>query len=169
MIPPSLIVELHTTGEPLRVKMSQSFWTKVGKAITTDIRRNIIKQKQADGSPLQVNKESTQKRKRAAGRPLRSLIDVERRLVRAGAFVATVLRNGVSVVPEATDISRWVQEGGDVSAGRSGGTIMGDRNKYTGWFGVSARGVAAIEALIAKEMRRLIAKASKKKTKKRLG
>ena len=101
-------IDAHTAGEPLRVKMSQSFWTKVGKAITTDIRRNIIKQKQADGSPLQVNKESTQKRKRAAGRPLRSLIDVERRLVRAGAFVATVLRNGVSVVPESTDISRRV-------------------------------------------------------------
>jgi hypothetical protein len=151
MTAPKLKAEIHTIGVPPEIKLTRPFWQKVGEIVAASTRRNILQQQQADGSRLKRNAPSTQTRKQEAGRPLLSLIDVGRRLVTKGAYIITPISHGVEIEPAARNIARWVQQKG-----------------YIGWLGVSRKAARALTQLVDQEIKRQIARASKKTTKRKL-
>lgn len=132
-------------GAPAKIRFGNEDFQRAGEVVAGDVRRNILKQKQADGSPLKRNAPGTLSRKRKKGLPLLSLIAEGRRLVKQGAFRVT-LRKGMAIVrPVHADISRWVQKMG-----------------YTGWLGPSREGRKAVIQVFREAIERARKEASKK-------
>ena len=114
--------------------------TKIGKVIEGNIIDNIARQIQASGAALKRNKPSTSRRKRASGQTWRgivmSLVAQMRRFVQPGgrSWRSVIDKNSVAVMPatgELALISGYVQ-----------------RKGYTGWFGISRKGGAAIRLVV---------------------
>lgn len=120
---------------------------QVAQVIEGSILANIVDQKQADGSPLQENAQSTKLRKKRAGRPIKSLIDREHRFVRGnqGSWSHEIAagEKWMIVFRPATDelkkLNRYVQAKG-----------------YVGWFRASVKGANAARLLIKQWITRAV-------------
>lgn len=121
------------------LELPQAVLEDVAKVAEASILDNIRRQKQADGSALESNRQSTMEAKRRKGRPVMSLVDALHRFVRGSSisWASTIYRRRATVIIEPAtgelrNLVRWVQEGGD------------GRNRYTGWFGINKEARAAI-------------------------
>lgn len=141
------------------------FWKRVSKIAARSIIQNIKKQKQADGSELKKNKQSTLDRKKRQGRRLLSLVDdpASHRFVQTafGSYEPKALikspgqrfYNGVRIGftrDNALTVARYLQSRG-----------------YVGWFAVNQAGMTAIaieyKKEIARALKRAVAESKKKK------
>ena len=132
-------------------EIGKEFFDDVGKIAVESIHRNIEQQKQADGSQLQENLESTTERKRRLGRPQLSLVDAHKRFIsKRKGWVVNATKKGVTVFPSSymgggkqtlKDLVRWLQ------------TATRHRPAYTGWFAIDAKGVKAVRDLVRKRIK----------------
>lgn len=121
----------------------------IADVAAASIPDNILKQRQADGSRIRVNKPATRRRKRLNGRPMLSLIDEKHRFIQGakGSFKhemrGTKGRHAIVIKPatkELATLSRHVQQMG-----------------YTGWFGLSKQTIEAIRELIRQAVKKTFA------------
>jgi len=116
------------------MKLDKPVLDDIGQAINDTIVDNILRQKQADGSNLRRNRPGTQEIKRKLGIPQLSLIFKDRRFIQRDSFEWRYEHDGLLVEPrtsELKDLVESVQEKG-----------------YTGWFGISDKGVKKIKSLV---------------------
>jgi len=125
---------------------SPEFWEKVGDVVSGSILDNIIRQQQADGTPIKENAPSTKAAKQKQGRGVRSLIHLKDRFVQGAKGSWKILQfipngRGILVGPATAELRklvRWVHQLG-----------------YVGWLGVNVEGIAAIRTLLREEIRML--------------
>jgi hypothetical protein len=137
---------------PPKLRFPKSFWDKVARVAEGSTLENIRMQKQRSGAGLKRNAPSTRERKRKKGRPQLSLVDEKHRFVKGGRRSWTILK----YLPDGIGI----EIGGATDALRRLVGYAVDRG-YVGWLGLSADGVAAVSALIRKEIKAQFRKAQK--------
>lgn len=122
---------------------------------------NIRGRKQADGSPLLRNLQSTIDRKIRQGRPTLSLVDSLHRFVRGlGASWATTihLKRSTVILQAATlelrNLSVWLQEGVETKRGL---------RRYVGYIGLNKKARAAMRTVLRKWVRKEFEKARRRR------
>lgn len=136
------------------------FWIRVSKVAERSIISNIVNRKQADGSPIKRNAQSTLDRKRRLQRGSRSLVDdpISHRFIQKGngsyrpiAFTKTRSTTGYTGVI----VGFSNQDAKDI------GLIL-QRRGYTGWFAVSKKGMEAISKLYMAQIEKSLNRVAKK-------
>lgn len=141
---PRFIIRARKTVQVPKIVFDDEFWTTVATVARSNVRENILNQKQADGGELKRNATSTMLKKLGQGKALLSLVDEPEskgghRFVRSG--------------DGSWKLSRFLPDGRGVVVGpateelRSLMKYLYDKG-YWGYFGLSASGVSAIRALI---------------------
>jgi len=150
-----LIRELTGAPIPFEDLARGPVWEKVGRVTLADTLNNVKTSTQASGAPIRENRPSTIRRKRrkpgrgTARWGVKPLIDTATHIMRAGAWAVTTITNGVAISPKSLDVVRAVQMKG-----------------YTGWFGLSKAGRAAVARVfrdVIKALQRRVA-GKKKRT-----
>ena len=151
MVQPKVVRERRAELPPL--KLERALLERMGKVAEGAIIENILRQKQADGRPLQRNKPSTRDRKIKQGRlyhgKVKSLIDEKRRFVkgRGQSFKSRIILAGRGLLvepgtgagrPSIKQLSRWLQE------------PHPERNRYLGWFGLNKKARKALKTELRK-------------------
>jgi len=114
---------------------------RVQRAITGGIIDNVLKQKQADGSPLKRNALSTLDRKRRLGQPLLSLVDRQRRFLNANNWKSDLRKDSllIQATGELAKLIKYVGQKG-----------------YVGYVGISSVVGIVIRKLVKEEIERIM-------------
>jgi len=151
MVAPKIVSELK--AELPQLKFDDGLLERMGQAGEGAVLENIVRQKQADESPLESNAPSTRDRKIKKGNLWRgrvmSLIDEKKRFIQGkGVSFRHRKADGNAVLIEPTEynagkepsvkqLTEWLQQPG-----------KNERRAYTGWFGLNKQARAAIRRML---------------------
>ena len=140
------------------------FWIRVSKRMEQSVISNIRNRKQADGSRIQRNQQITLDRKRRLQRGSRSLIDnpASHQFIQTGngsykPLSLTKLRSGAGFVGVVLGFTNESTRQLAITLQKRG---------YTGWFGVSQKGMDKIADIYQKEIQKALDRVVKKNKKK---
>lgn len=123
--------------------LGPEFFEQMGKAAVGSFVENVEAQREPGGGAIKSNAPSTRARKRREGKPPMSLVDQQKRFVRAAGYIVTPIKNGVRITPKAQDIARAL-----VAKGYH-------------WMGISKDLQAAIRALLRAHIKAAFRRAAK--------
>jgi hypothetical protein len=123
-------------------RFSEKVYEDIGTAVVAGIQDGIKRGLRANGTPMHANAEVTKKRKERLqhlfGGFVRSLIDIEHRFIRRGAF-------HIKPEKDSVEVSLAESATNDISVSLQG-------RGYTGWFGVYPKAAKAIRSLVRDEI-----------------
>lgn len=135
------------------IKWTKKFWDKTARVVEGSTLENIASQKTRKGGHLKKNATSTRLRKADAGRRQMSLVDEEHRFVKGKRQSWKILK----YLPKG----KGIVVGGATAELRK---LVGYVTKlgYVGWLGLAPDGVAAVRALMRKEVKDMFRRAKNK-------
>lgn len=146
-MPPNITIVRELIGSAAHIKFDNTTYKRAGDvAVKSMVKENIVGQKQADGSSLKRNANSTVRQKRRKGRPPLSLIDSRERFAKISSWVITLIRNGMVIHPKDLEVSEYVQLKG-----------------YTGWMRPGRKGRKAIREVFVEAIDKARKKAAAKR------
>lgn len=146
-MPPNVTIVREIIGSAAHIKFGNTTYKRAGgAAVKSIVRENVVGQRQADGSSLKRNANSTVRQKRRKGRPPLSLIDSRERFAKISSWVINLIRNGVVIHPKDLRVSEYVQRMG-----------------YTGWMRPGRKGREAIRKVFVEAIDKARKKAAAKR------